>query len=418
MKTFEQYIEEAVDFRLGGKDNKGETLFKTFTELSNGDIFYMYTINNETEEIAERKYYFLSITANGNDELDTLIEYKSSPSQASVSHTYAPRLMRNEDCSIFIKSFNDWECSYLYSTTKLDEERVRELWKVYQKESIKRNKNIMVCESVDFRLGGKANKGVVSKTFSELEKGDIFYRYIYNKEENEVEDETERYFIQASEYEADGATKTRIEYNYFIDNGRKMTSTNQILNIYRGEDCSVFIKVYRGGVNCYIYSTSRLSEEELQRIWREHSKEALSYNAKYVICESVDFRLGGSANKGNLFKFGSRGIRFSELKENKDKIYFYYFNTNKNAYLGSNDLTLTTILPLEKDGIARLYNYDAAFSMDMPLEVFEESSLFAWPEVSGSMTVVTTYSVTDKADIDELYEEGKRAVDFNNRMKK
>ena len=272
-------------------------------------------------------------------------------------------------------------------------------------------------EAADFRLGGKANKGVVSKSFGELKEGDKFYRYIYNIKENEIEDETERCFIKASEYEADGAINTRIEYDYFVDNGRKMTSSNQILNIYRDEDCSVFIKIYRGSDNCYIYSTSRLSEEEVQKIWREHSKEVLSYNNRYVICESVDFRLGGSQNKGDILKFGSRGIRFSELKENKDRIYFYYFNTNKNTYLGSNYLTMTSILPLEKYGIARLSNYDAACSMDLPLEVFEESSLFAWSG-SGDMTVIATYLATDKAAIDELYEEGKRAIDFNNRMNK
>jgi len=78
---------------------------------------------------------------------------------------------------------------------------------------------------------------------------------------------------------------------------------------------------------------------------------------------------------------------------------------------------MTSILPLEKYGIARLSNYDAACSMDLPLEVFEESSLFAWSG-SGDMTVITTYLATDKAAIDELYEEGKRAIDFNNRMNK
>jgi len=184
MKTFEQYIEEAVDFRLGGKDNKGETIFKTFTELSKGDIFYMYTINNETEQIAERKYYFLSIVANGNDELDTLIKYKSSPSQALISHTYAPRLMQNEDCSIFIKAFYNWESSYIYSTTKLDKERVRELWKVYREESIKRDKSIIVCESVDFRLGGSQNKDGGVKNFRELEKGDKIYKFVFGRYNN------------------------------------------------------------------------------------------------------------------------------------------------------------------------------------------------------------------------------------------
>ena len=40
MKSFEEYIAESADFRLGGKDNKGEAP-KTFGELEEGDIVYM-----------------------------------------------------------------------------------------------------------------------------------------------------------------------------------------------------------------------------------------------------------------------------------------------------------------------------------------------------------------------------------------
>ena len=39
MKSFSEYIKEAIDFRLGGSRNKGES-DKTFEELKEGDAFY------------------------------------------------------------------------------------------------------------------------------------------------------------------------------------------------------------------------------------------------------------------------------------------------------------------------------------------------------------------------------------------
>jgi len=46
MKTFKQYIEEAVDFRLGGKADKGVAAPKSFGELEKGDKIYLYKFEN------------------------------------------------------------------------------------------------------------------------------------------------------------------------------------------------------------------------------------------------------------------------------------------------------------------------------------------------------------------------------------
>ena len=42
MRTFEEYIREGVDFRLGGSWNKGLNQAKTFDQLEEGDIIYYY----------------------------------------------------------------------------------------------------------------------------------------------------------------------------------------------------------------------------------------------------------------------------------------------------------------------------------------------------------------------------------------
>jgi len=51
MKTFEQYIKETADFRLGGSQKKGfnKNKFKTFDKLEEGDKFYVWVSNDEKE---------------------------------------------------------------------------------------------------------------------------------------------------------------------------------------------------------------------------------------------------------------------------------------------------------------------------------------------------------------------------------
>ena len=50
MKSFSEYIKEAYNFRLGGSQQKGfdQNEVKTFGELEEGDIFYLYTIETRT----------------------------------------------------------------------------------------------------------------------------------------------------------------------------------------------------------------------------------------------------------------------------------------------------------------------------------------------------------------------------------
>ena len=51
MKTFEQYIKETADFRLGGSQRRGfnQKGFKTFDKLEEGDKFYVWVSNDEKE---------------------------------------------------------------------------------------------------------------------------------------------------------------------------------------------------------------------------------------------------------------------------------------------------------------------------------------------------------------------------------
>jgi len=51
MKTFSEYISEAVDFRLGGSGNKGDNaeLNKTFEKLEKGDVIYLWNFDENND---------------------------------------------------------------------------------------------------------------------------------------------------------------------------------------------------------------------------------------------------------------------------------------------------------------------------------------------------------------------------------
>jgi len=61
MKTFKQYIEESVDFRLGGNKKNGfnQTKYKSFRDLEKGDVIYEF--DSETGEAYEEIFQKLEI---------------------------------------------------------------------------------------------------------------------------------------------------------------------------------------------------------------------------------------------------------------------------------------------------------------------------------------------------------------------
>jgi len=66
MKTFEQYIKEAVDFRLGGSQQKGYDKAKTFAELKEGDEFFYISCDiSRTEMFAMRIYKLVKKIVSG-----------------------------------------------------------------------------------------------------------------------------------------------------------------------------------------------------------------------------------------------------------------------------------------------------------------------------------------------------------------
>lgn len=46
MKSFEEFVEESLNFRLGGSTNKGAAVEKNFSELETGDKMYSFYFEN------------------------------------------------------------------------------------------------------------------------------------------------------------------------------------------------------------------------------------------------------------------------------------------------------------------------------------------------------------------------------------
>ena len=46
MKSFEEFVEESLNFRLGGSSNKGAAVEKKFSELEVGDKMYYFCFEN------------------------------------------------------------------------------------------------------------------------------------------------------------------------------------------------------------------------------------------------------------------------------------------------------------------------------------------------------------------------------------
>jgi hypothetical protein len=63
MRTFEQYIKEAVDFRLGGSANKGDVL-NQFDDLEPGDKLYMYEFDDTLSKIILVNEYTVTSSLN------------------------------------------------------------------------------------------------------------------------------------------------------------------------------------------------------------------------------------------------------------------------------------------------------------------------------------------------------------------
>ena len=114
MKSFEQYIRESVDFRLGGKANKGSSQ-KTFNELEVGDTYYFWKFEHNFNLVDKDERNVTSVTG---EEAANVIHFESMGEGKAMNrfeHKYA------DDDTMLIMSGTRF---YLYATYDMTDEEV------------------------------------------------------------------------------------------------------------------------------------------------------------------------------------------------------------------------------------------------------------------------------------------------------
>ena len=173
MKTFEKYIREAVDFRLGGSANKGVELHKSFEELEKGDKVYFYGGVEPSKKIISFEDVFEVSKILSEDPL----KFAGKWSKRNIDiGTFSLKHNTDKSINILDDTMTRGEVCRVWTTFEMSKE---ELFDLVSK----------LGESVDFRLGGSANKGNDAwKTFSELETGEQIFFYRFEKNELEFSD--------------------------------------------------------------------------------------------------------------------------------------------------------------------------------------------------------------------------------------
>lgn len=174
MLNFEQYLKEAVDFRLGGSQQKGlQKTLKTFAELEEGDTFYAASIEFFDEDLdfiytvkhIEEEKYANQICIN----IETADTHSWTFPKKYVNDSSITWIDTEIDATTIVVSTDLDEFLYLLRKNGVKENVI---------DACKRKAEMDLKEAVDFRLGGKANKGFDQHTpIRDLKYGDIIYFY-------------------------------------------------------------------------------------------------------------------------------------------------------------------------------------------------------------------------------------------------
>ena len=382
MKTFTQYLTEKIDFRLGGSLNKGE-VYKSFEELEKGDKVYVYSVQHRGVMcVTEKKEYELEeVKRRVNDNAISLV----TNTYIHITFTIQPENFESQIA--FMSKFYDvsakddvwWIISTMPDANSEAKDVAEEAMKneAIERKKIEKRKKMTTDESVDFRLGGSADKGYApSKTFGELDVNDKFYRYIVDTDNKVVKNDYET-IISVNDYDyrlikLNKCWKSIIsKSSLFVDNGTSATYS-------------------------MVYSTRQLRHAEAISIAVDAMKSGKPHEI-IKIEESVDFRLGGSQNKDGRAEIKS----FDKLEED-DVLYIYSMRSGKSV-----ERTKDTIVSYE------IYNGDSSnykeveislANLHHPIIIYMTDEDLSKPcYVADSKTkVFSTYEMTDGEVIDAL----------------
>jgi len=306
MRTFEQYIAESFNFRLGGKTNKGDGVVQEvpcFKELKKGDFVTVYDINSKSNKVEfHAEFEFVSFNKSKLYFSYCYVINLRNLESGALHSLYIPEEVIETECTTYISCFTPDEIVTLMSTHKIDKKEARYMVDAFSKEIA--SSNYVICESVDFRLGGKANKGtVIGKPLREIEAGDEIYMWWLNNDEVIDPKELQMTTLKIVSKTWDNGGTLRLKYTvngsresmYFVEKYSNLDLDYDVWNNYDGYE---------------VYITREATPEEIVELIEKETTN-----------ESVDFRLGGSANKG----YRSKKV-FNDLKRG-DTVYTYGINT-------------------------------------------------------------------------------------------
>ena len=367
MRTFEQYIEEAYNFRLGGSQKKGfdQTKAKLFKELEKGDIIYWYNKTYDLDEAVE----VLKL-----DSIDWLTQKRCILYTRNQVERGGRILTIEDDTLDKTSDIVDNYCTCIATNKEEFIETVRKEFNEDVEPTIKSFEQ-KISEAYNFRLGGSQNKGYEqnnAKTFAEL--GDNDYFFVIDLSENTDDEDHEIYCYRTlstmwtskaggwKEYIKKHGSLDDVTFEEMDDDGKlsnyATTSLDEVLKEYRRfyhKDTKTILVENRRGFTL-------MSVEDLKK----------------EINEAYSFRLGGSQNKG--YDQVNNHKTFNELKRG-DKFYLWA-DTGDEA----NECTLR-VDPYTEDGDDRaLY-----------LEV-EYNKHYVWLKDAND-----SYSYCDNGDIDGLW---------------
>ena len=376
MKSFEQYIEEAYNFRLGGSQNKGyeQNKVKTFGDLTVGDSYYVW-----------------------------------DPTRTEV-HKFIIKNIEETSKAILFYYADESYCCHSISKNKLEESIIEHIERDYIatsyeaiKEKAKEKNKTLRCvlkydyeaktfieESYNFRLGGSQRKGFDQKvTFADLAEGESYY--IWEPNNLKVNEFVIKKIVDRDNY-----------VRFYYDDGDYNYHSIPKKNLKES------IRNYSS--KYYIAASYEVIEEKA----KEEGvvlKGALKYDTvvQEFVEEAYNFRLGGSQKKGfeqtKVTTFGGLTVGDSyyllDLKrsevheliiqhivENKDIIRFYY---------DDGDYDYHSIL--KKNSKESIRRYSTRYYIAASYEAVEEKAR----EEHISLRGVLKYKSATKEFIEEAY---------------
>ena len=307
MKSFEQFIEESYNFRLGGSQQKGydQNRVKKFIELKEGDELYYWHEDNGS------KVKVFKLIEDAHYDYDKEIEL-TFLNTFRIKGTYHVDQEYEDKEATGSKHVVQW-CLATNFNALVDYAK-KMFNKTFTEDDIVREEHVE--ESYSFRLGGSQKKGYDQakvKTIGELEKGDIVFYC----------DTSDSFYTSYDVIDLKEHTKD--EFSIVVHSRVYKNASPAKLTVKAdGCDMSTYVDEYKDGEYDIISTDYKEFVDKIKEIVGIDVTDINGYTANEAN-QNYSFRLGGSQQKG----FEQTKVKTFEELEEGDTLYFGYVYNNK-----------------------------------------------------------------------------------------